>query len=145
MHLVSHCSLIIAASAIHALASPAKRQGINIVDSPGAISAPADGTVVTADQTFPFGLSAPIPERIHCYGAYTNVNVYLLDSKPTTSSLNSTQGFTNYLFYFGNYIVDNIPEVVPPIDPIPPSSLTADTASRRISLTVVSVWCKSRI
>ena len=102
-------SLLAAALAVPSFASPAKRQGLVIIESPGSITAPADGTSVTAGQPFTLGIAEPVPEWTHCHPGYTPVSIYLLATQPTTSSLNSTQGFSDYLYYFGEYLVNNFP------------------------------------
>ena len=77
--------------------------------SPGSIQAPTDGTKVIAGERFPLKLAVPVPEYNHCHPLYTPVNIYVLADKPTTSSLNSTHQFTDYLYYYGEYVVTNIP------------------------------------
>ena len=76
--------------------------------SPGSISAPADGTPVTAGESFTLGIATPVPEWSHCHPLYTPVDIYLLADKPTTSSLNSTYQFSDYLYYYGEYTVTNV-------------------------------------
>ena len=100
-------SLLAAALAVPSFASPAKRQGFTIIESPGSITAPADGTSVTVGQPFTLGIA--VPEFGHCHPGYTAVSIYLLATQSTTSSLNSTQGFSDYLYYFGEYLVNNFP------------------------------------
>lgn len=92
-----------------ASASPAKRQGLVILESPGSITSPADDSSFVAGDSFPLGIA--VPEWSHCHPGYTQVSIYLLATQPTTSSLNSTQGFSNYLDYFGEYLVNNFPGI----------------------------------
>ena len=75
--------------------------------SPGCILSPTDGTDITAGDSFP--LEIAVPEYSHCAPLYTSVWIYLLEDKPTTSSLNSTDGFSDYLYYFGEWVRTNIP------------------------------------
>lgn len=111
MHFTQTFSLLAIALAVPVFASPAKRQGppgsTVTLDSPGSITAPANGTSITAGQPFTFGVA--VPEFNHCHPGYTPVNVYILASQPTTSDLNSTYGFSDYLYYFGDYVVNNFP------------------------------------
>ncbi|EKM51295.1 uncharacterized protein PHACADRAFT_151954 [Phanerochaete carnosa HHB-10118-sp] len=126
MHFTQAFSLLAIALAIPGFASPAKRQGppgsTVTLESPGSITAPANGTSVTAGQSFTFGVA--VPEFGHCHPGYTPVNVYILASQPTTSDLNSTYGFSNYLYYFGDYLVNNFPGGLPNMGTPPPSTLT---------------------
>lgn len=105
---LSHFTLL--AAAVGALASPAKRQGggtpVTIL-SPGSIVTPTDGITEAAEDSFPF--SVAVPEFNHCHPGYTPVDVYLLETQPTVDSLNSTHQFTDYLYFFGTYLVNNFP------------------------------------
>ena len=92
--------------------SPAKRQGPIlplVVLSPGSITAPTKGTHVNSGETFPLGIADPVPEWYHCHPGFTSVDIYLLEDKPATTSVDSTQQFSNYLHYYGHYLVNNIP------------------------------------
>ena len=103
-------SLVAAATATAAVVER-QSPGIEPVTilSPGSIQAPTDGTVVFARGTVPFKLAVPVPEYNHCHPLYTPVNIYVLADKPTISSLNSTYQFPDYLYYYGEYVVSNIP------------------------------------
>ncbi|KIP08560.1 hypothetical protein PHLGIDRAFT_376376 [Phlebiopsis gigantea 11061_1 CR5-6] len=120
---LSHFTLL--AAAVGALASPAKRQGggtpVTIL-SPGSIVTPTDGITEAAEDSFPF--SVAVPEFNHCHPGYTPVDVYLLETQPTVDSLNSTHQFTDYLYFFGSYLVNNFPGELPNMGTPPPSSLT---------------------
>lgn len=108
---LSQVTLLLAAAVV-GHCSPAKRQGPNeplVVLSPGSITAPANGTHVEAGHTFTLGIADPVPEWNHCHPGYTPVNLYLVADKPTVSSLNSTQQFSSYLHYYGQYLVNNLP------------------------------------
>lgn len=84
------------------LASPfEKRASV----SEGAIIAPADGTVVSAGGSYPFDY----PVNNWCEAGYTPFDVYILENEPSPSDLNATQGFTDYLYYYDTYLVDNFP------------------------------------
>lgn len=74
--------------------------------SPGSIQAPTDGTAVTAGDSFTLDIA--VPEYNHCHPLYTPVDIYILADEPTTSSLNSTYQFSDYLYYFGEYVTTNI-------------------------------------
>lgn len=132
MYFTLFIALAAAIFAAPAFSSPSKRQGppgglpIVTLESPGSITAPSDGTVIGAGQ--PFIFSVAVPEWNHCHPGYTPVNTYLLDHKPTTSDLNSTYGFSDYLYFFGDYLVNNFPGGLPPMGTPPPSSLTAPEA-----------------
>ncbi|GJE89197.1 hypothetical protein PsYK624_052920 [Phanerochaete sordida] len=134
-------ALVAAALAAPVFASPAKRQGppaglpITTLESPGSITAPAEGTAVVAGQSFPF--SVAVPEWNHCHPGYTPVNTYLLDHEPTTADLNSTYGFSNYLAFFGSYLVNNFPGGLPNMGTPPPSTLVAPDLSGTPSGTTV--------
>lgn len=102
---------LLATAAIPALASPIHCDiAFVITESPGSISAPADGTTVSAGQAFPFGVTTPVPEFSSgaCRGAFTTVSAYLLHDQPTTGSLNDSFGFSDPLYYFGQYVVTNV-------------------------------------
>lgn len=105
---LSHFTLL--AGALGAFASPAKRQGggtpVTLLD-PGCIITPTDGTAAGAGDSFPF--SVAVPEWNHCHPGYTPVETYILATQPTTDSLNSTHQFSDYLYYFGEYLVNNFP------------------------------------
>ena len=92
-----------------AMASPTKRQGLApvILESPGSIVTPTDGTTVGSGDSF--GFSVGVPEWNHCHPGYTPVDVYILSADPTTASLNSTYEFSDYLYYYGEYLVNNFP------------------------------------
>lgn len=107
-------------------ASPVKRQGppsglpIAVLESPGSITSPDAGTFMTAGEDVAFDIT--VPEWNHCHPAYTPVNVYLLDHQPTASDLNSTYGFSDFLHYFGEYMVINVAGMPSQGTP-PPSTL----------------------
>lgn len=108
---LSQITLLLAAAGV-GNCSPAKRQGPNeplVVLSPGSITAPANGTRVEAGHSFTLGIADPVPEWSHCHPGYTPVDLYLVADKPTVSSLNSTQQFSSYLHYYGEYLVNNLP------------------------------------
>ena len=113
-----------AALAGSALATPAaKRQIADLkFDSPAAISAPPNDTAVAQGSSFPFGLTFPVPHVGSCAGGFSPVDVYILASEPDFTSLNDSFQFSDYLFYYGQYIVGDgsIPEGAQP----PPSTLT---------------------
>ena len=90
-------------------ASPTKRQGIPsyTILSPGSIVSPTAGTSVSPGESVTFTVA--VPEWNHCHPGYTQVEVYLLAEQPTTSSLNSTYQFGDYLYYYGEYLVNNFP------------------------------------
>ncbi|KIP03514.1 hypothetical protein PHLGIDRAFT_130097 [Phlebiopsis gigantea 11061_1 CR5-6] len=119
--------LVFASLAVAVLAAPAtverRVEPITIL-SPGSIQAPADGTELTAGDSFPLGIA--VPEYSHCAPLYTTVEIYILADKPTTSSLNSTYQFSDYLYYFGSWVTTNIPGAFPPPNGAlpPPASLT---------------------
>ncbi|EKM60678.1 uncharacterized protein PHACADRAFT_84044 [Phanerochaete carnosa HHB-10118-sp] len=125
MHFTQAFSLLAIALAVPGFASPARRQGppgsTITLESPGSITAPANGTSVTAGQ--PFTFSVAVPEWNHCHPGYTPVNVYLLATEPTISDLNTTYGFSDYLYYFGDYVVNNFPGQLPKSGSPPPSTL----------------------
>ncbi|EKM56727.1 uncharacterized protein PHACADRAFT_92472 [Phanerochaete carnosa HHB-10118-sp] len=129
MHFTRAFSLLAIALAAPGFAFLAKRQlgppgglPITLLDSPGSITAPTNGTIITAGQPFTFDVA--VPEFGHCHPDYTPVSVYVLAGQPTTSDLNSTYGFSNYLYYFGDYVVNNFPGPLPNMGTPPPSNLT---------------------
>jgi hypothetical protein len=96
-------AFIATAFAAHSLASPLEKRAT--VQSYSTLASPADGTPMAAGQTFPFNFEL----SNWCETGYSPFSVYILDSKPTASSMNATQGFTNYLHFYGTYLVDNFP------------------------------------
>ena len=113
MHFIPFFSLVASVMAALTFGSPTKRQGppsglpIVVLESPGSITSPDAGTSMGAGEDVAFDIT--VPEWNHCHPAYTPVNVYLLDHQPTTSDLNSTYGFGEFLHYFGEYMVINFP------------------------------------
>jgi hypothetical protein len=107
MHFSSRLYLSLTAILATTSALPAKRQGTPVIESPGSIVTPSDGTSVSPGHSFP--LSVAVPEWNHCHPGYTPVSVWLLADTPTTSSLNSTYQFSDYLYYYGDYLVNNFP------------------------------------
>lgn len=108
MYLFQALSFAVATLVASSCASPSKRQGTPILQSPGSIAVPSsDGTAVFAGETINF--SVGVPEWNHCHPGYTPVSVYILAERPTTSSLNATYQFGEYLSYYGDYLVNNFP------------------------------------
>lgn len=133
--------------ASQAVASPLEKRVT--VQSYSTITSPVDGTPMAAGETFPFNFAL----SNWCETGYSPFSVYVLDSKPTASSLNATQGFTSYLYFFGTYLVDNFPrawlatcsllliltvcfhasEGLPQMGTPPPTSLTMPTLGAEYS------------
>ncbi|GJE97993.1 hypothetical protein PsYK624_142150 [Phanerochaete sordida] len=128
MRFTSGLVLLVSALSVAALAPRAKRQTTppSAGDDSGVIISPSDGTSVTAGDPFDFSVQNSPRYSSICHAPWTPVHVYLLAAKPTTADLNSTFGFSEYLYYFGDYILnlDGIPP--PPNDPTapPPPILT---------------------
>ena len=78
---------------------------------PGCITTPAEEIGLVQGEDFAFALAEPVPEWNHCHPVYTPVDVYLLATQPTQSSLglNSTFQFKEYLFYYAEYTINNLP------------------------------------
>ncbi|GJE97994.1 hypothetical protein PsYK624_142160 [Phanerochaete sordida] len=77
-----------------------------------------------ANTPFNFGVQSAPHDAQQCLSPYTPVDVYLLDTKPTTSNLNSTFQFSDYLYYFGNWTLVWTISTLPPYGSPPPSQLT---------------------
>lgn len=94
-------SVVLAATlAVQSFASPLEKR---VTVRSGTIAAPTDGSSVSSGESVPFQFEA----SNWCEAGYSPFSVYILDSKPTAASLNSTQGFTEYLWYYGSYLVAN--------------------------------------
>ncbi|GJE98016.1 hypothetical protein PsYK624_142380 [Phanerochaete sordida] len=123
-------SLILLAPALALAASLPPGSPPSVTDDNGIIIAPTDGTSVIAGDSFAFSVrNAPQHSGI-CHAPWTTVNVYILAYKPTTADLNSTFGFSDYLWYFGEYTIFNDGDITPPPGipdvPVPPTLNTPD-------------------
>lgn len=117
MYFTQSIFILLAAFAAGAAALPAKRQSvpITVTGTPGS-----PGTLLAEGQSTPFTPGGWLPG---CYPGYTPIDVYMLDSQPTVSSLNSTYGIDDYLYFFGSYLIRNV-DGLPSMGTPPPSSLT---------------------
>ncbi|KAI0697170.1 hypothetical protein BC835DRAFT_1270752 [Cytidiella melzeri] len=100
-------------------ASPALQGRADVLNS---IVAPADGTVIQPGETFSFQYTLDN----WCEDGYTPVSVYLLQTAPTSSSLNSTGKYSQFVYHFGDYLYNNFGLPVMSPGP-PPSTLTMPT------------------
>ena len=69
------------------------------------IQQPTAGSAISGGSVFPFEYVV----SNFCEAGYTPFNIYLLagPNPPTASSLNSTQGFSEYLAYYGQWLQAN--------------------------------------
>ncbi|GJE89193.1 hypothetical protein PsYK624_052880 [Phanerochaete sordida] len=107
---------LVAFLASSAAATPLEKR-VTVRD--GTIASPTDGTVVSPGNSYAFQYNL----INWCQAGYTSFDVYLLDNEPTAASMNTTQGFTDYVYYYGRYTVDNFPDGLPPMGTPPPSTL----------------------
>lgn len=94
--------LPIVASALGAASSVLERRApyVKILDS---IVSPAANSVLEPGDSFAFQYSVDN----WCEAGYTPLQVYLLSDAPTPSTLNSSEEFSNYLHFWGAYLVPN--------------------------------------
>ena len=71
-----------------------------------SINAPTSGDVICGGCDFDFNYGIT---NWFCHPGYTPFDVYLLQEKPTDSSLNATGGFDEYLYFLGPFLVSNFP------------------------------------
>ncbi|PSR79167.1 hypothetical protein PHLCEN_2v7138 [Hermanssonia centrifuga] len=90
--------------AAHAYANPVHIEHRDTV-FPTTITAPTAGTTISPGGSFNFSYT-PVD---YCFEAYSPLTVWLLASSPTAADLNSTMGFSEYLFYFGQYTAADDP------------------------------------
>ncbi len=90
--------------AAHAYANPVQIGHRDTV-FPTTIAAPTAGTTISPGDSFNFSYTP----ADYCFEAYSPLTVWLLASSPTATDLNSTMGFSEYLFYFGQYTAADDP------------------------------------
>lgn len=74
--------------------------------SSAGVTQPAAGTPIHGGDTIPFGFdSSGFGGK--CHPGYTPISVWLLSSQPTSGSLNADHEFSDFLYHFGDYLIDN--------------------------------------
>ncbi|PSR82962.1 hypothetical protein PHLCEN_2v5932 [Hermanssonia centrifuga] len=108
--------------ASYAFASPLEKR-VYISDV-GAIISPADGTSITPGTPFAFEYGDGWGGA--CHPGYTPISVGLTAFSPTGSDLNSTFQIpdSDYLYYFGDFLITNDEGLPPMPTPPPPSTFT---------------------
>ncbi|KAJ3555269.1 hypothetical protein NM688_g2673 [Phlebia brevispora] len=91
----------------------------NIITGVNGISAPTEGETISTTSNFTFTYQ-PFD---YCFEAFSGVSIWLVPgpNPPTASSLNATQGFSEYLAAYGDWIYDDDGISVLAPGPPPPS------------------------
>ena len=85
--------------------SPLEARDTPTCNSAG-VTQPAAGTSIHGGDTIPFSFdSSGFGGK--CHPGYTPISVWLLSSQPTSGSLNSDHEFSDFLYHFGDYLIDN--------------------------------------
>lgn len=108
--------------ATHAVySSPLEARDTPTCNSAG-VTQPAAGTSIHGGDTIPFSFdSSGFGGK--CHPGYTPISVWLLSSQPTSGSLNADHEFSDFLYHFGDYLIDNFAPTLPPMGTPPPSTL----------------------
>ncbi|KAI0344034.1 hypothetical protein BDW22DRAFT_1427684 [Trametopsis cervina] len=116
MHFLAALSAIVP-SILLVSGSPALQKRARLLSS---IVAPSAGSVINPGETFSFQYSL----NNWCEGGYTPISLWLLQDAVTSSSLNSSEQFDQYIYHFGDYLYPNfgLPAMTHP--PPPPATFT---------------------